>query len=60
MRRALSDPNLLGKALPGDSWKPWRTLLIASMGEELTEDERELFRQLTGRDHELASALISS
>jgi hypothetical protein len=48
----LADPNLLGHALSGDSWVPWRTLLIAAMGEPLTEDECELFRQLTGRDHE--------
>ena len=52
MRQTLSDPNLLGNALPGDSWKPWWTLLIASMGEALTDDEREIFKQLTGRDHE--------
>jgi hypothetical protein len=51
-RGFLADPNLLGHALSGDSWVPWRTLLIAAMGEPLTEDERELFRQLTGRDHE--------
>jgi hypothetical protein len=52
LRRALSDPNLLGNALQGDSWKPWRTLLIASMGEELIEDEREPFKMMTARDHE--------
>jgi hypothetical protein len=52
MRRSLADPKLLGNALPGDSWKPWRTLLIAAMGERLTADERELFIELTGREHE--------
>jgi hypothetical protein len=52
LRRALADPNLLGSALPGDSWKLWRILLIASMGEELIEDEREIFTQLTGRERE--------
>jgi hypothetical protein len=52
MRQASSDPNLLGNALPGDSWKPWRTLLIAMMGEPLTDDERVLFKELTGRDRE--------
>ena len=40
MRKALSDPQLLGTALQGDSWRPWRTLLIAAMGEKLTDDER--------------------
>jgi hypothetical protein len=52
LRRALADPNLLGSALSGDSWKSWRTLLIASMGEALTEDERVLFKTMTGREHE--------
>jgi len=52
MRRALSDPNLLADALPGESWFSWRTLLIALCGEELLPDEREVFRQLTGRDAE--------
>jgi len=52
LREALSDPNLLGAAIGGDSWRSWRTLLIAAMGEELREDEREIFGQLTGREHE--------
>jgi len=52
LREALSDPNLLGTAIAGDSWRSWRTLLIAAMGEQLREDEREIFSQLTGREHE--------
>src|SRR5436190_4059227 len=52
LREALSDPNLLGTAIAGDSWRSWRTLLVASMGESLTEDERATFRALTGRDRE--------
>jgi hypothetical protein len=52
MREALTDPNLLGNALPGDTWRPWRILLIAAMGEALTDDERVIFKQLTGRDRE--------
>src|SRR6478736_1450176 len=52
LREALSDPNLLGTAIAGDSWRSWRVLLIAAMGEELREDEREIFSQLTGREHE--------
>ncbi len=52
LRDALSDPNLLGTAIAGDSWSSWRTLLIAAMGEELREDERAIFSQLTGRDRE--------
>jgi hypothetical protein len=42
LRRALSDRNLLGGVLAGDSWRAWRVLLIAAMGEPLTEDERTL------------------
>src|SRR5262249_38168477 len=41
-----------GKALADASWSAWRTLLIAAMGEELTDAERVLFGQLTGREHE--------
>ena len=40
LRQALADPALLGGVLEGESWKPWRTLLLAAMGDELTEDER--------------------
>jgi hypothetical protein len=52
LRAALADPALLGNTLHGESWKPWRVLLIAAMGERLTDDERVLFKQLTGREHE--------
>jgi len=52
LRQALADSQLLGNTLTGDSWLPWRTLLIASMGEELSGAERALFKQLTGRERE--------
>ncbi len=52
MRRALADPALLGTILAGDSWRAWRTLLIAAMGEALTDAERKLFTKLTGRERE--------
>jgi hypothetical protein len=52
MRRALSDRNLLGAALGGDSWLAWRVLLIAAMGEALTDKERPIFAKLTGRERE--------
>jgi len=42
LRQALADPALLGGVLDGESWKPWHTLLIAAMGEELTQDERSV------------------
>jgi hypothetical protein len=52
LRRALSDPKLLGNALAGDSWLAWRILLIAAVGEALTDSERVIFRKLTGRARE--------
>ncbi|WP_128970553.1 hypothetical protein [Bradyrhizobium tropiciagri] len=52
IRQALSDPGFLGHALPGDSWFNWRTLLIGAIGEPLTEAERTVWRELTGRDAE--------
>jgi hypothetical protein len=48
MREALSDPDYFGSLLAGDSWRSWRVLLIAIMG----EPERAIFRDLTGRDQE--------
>ncbi len=50
MRRALADPQLLGSALAGESWRLWRIVLIAAMGEPLTPDELAAFQAVTGRD----------
>ncbi len=52
MRDALSDPQLLGTALVGDTWRPWRILLVALMGEALEDDERVIFTRLTERQRE--------
>ena len=52
MRDALADPNIFGKVLAGDSWSTWRVLLIAAMGEALTDAERAIFAEVTGRHHE--------
>ncbi|MGE3990120.1 hypothetical protein [Pseudorhodoplanes sp.] len=52
MREALDDDALLGSILDGDSWEAWRVMLIATMGERLTSDERKLFTKLTGRKRE--------
>jgi hypothetical protein len=53
MRQALSDATLLRDALPGPSWHAWRVLLISMFGEGLTDDEREVYKHLTGgRDRE--------
>jgi hypothetical protein len=48
MRHALEDPTLLGTILPGATWKTWRIVLIAAMGEKLTWWERRIFRKVTG------------
>ena len=50
MRAALSDDALLGTVLPGDSWRPWRILLVAMNGEPLLAEELPIYRELTGRD----------
>lgn len=50
LREALADPQLLGHALAGDSFALWRTILIATMGEPLSEGERARFREFTDRD----------
>jgi hypothetical protein len=52
MREALADPQLLGNAIPGESWATWRALLCAACGERLTDSERELFQAVTGRERE--------
>jgi hypothetical protein len=52
MRESLDHPDLFGRVLAGDSWRGWRTLLIASAGEQLTDDERIEFKRLTGRERE--------
>jgi hypothetical protein len=50
MRDSLDEPDLFGKVLVGQSWDAWRVWLISLMGEPLvTEDERRIFRELTGR-----------
>jgi hypothetical protein len=50
IREALSDATLLADALPGESWTGW-ILLIAAMGEPLSEAERAIFT-FTGREAE--------
>ena len=52
MRAALNDPDLFGSILAGDSWRAWRILLIAIMGEPLIDEERSVFESLTGRPAE--------
>ena len=52
LREALAEPALLGHVMQGSSWYGWRVLLIAAAGEELTDDERQEFKRLTGRERE--------
>ena len=49
LREALTDKRLLGKALEGDSWHVWRTILLAIRGERLTKKELKTFQEVTGR-----------
>jgi hypothetical protein len=58
MRRALSDEHLLGVVLGGDSWLIWRILLIAAMGEVLTDEERVIFAKLIGRERERGERVL--
>src|SRR5215467_12054421 len=50
LRTAVENPQLLGGAIPGDSWHGWRSLLLAAMGESLGPDELETYRRLTERE----------
>ena len=50
LRRALDDPALLGGVLTGPTWDTWKVILLASMGEQLTEAELKLFTEVTGRE----------
>jgi hypothetical protein len=52
LRKALADPQLLGGALTGDSWRAWKVLMIAAMGEPLTIAERSVFYDFTHRPRE--------
>jgi hypothetical protein len=52
LRKALTDPKLIGGVLAGESWRAWRILMIAAMGERLTDNERATFTTLTGRERE--------
>jgi hypothetical protein len=52
LRKALADKKLLGGILQGASWRAWRILLMAAVGEQLHDDEREVFKRLTLRERE--------
>src|SRR6516162_5936953 len=50
LRTALENPQLLGGAIPGDSWHGWGSLLLAAMGEALRPEELATYRRLTERE----------
>src|SRR5262245_38377759 len=50
LRTALENPQLLGGAIPGDSWHGWRSLLLAALGEALRPEELATYRSLTERE----------
>jgi hypothetical protein len=52
MREALASDRYFGILLSGDSWRNWRVLLTAIVGEELRGDERAIFQSLTDRESE--------
>jgi hypothetical protein len=49
IREALNDDRLLGTLLAGKSWDSWKAVLIAAMGEKLTDEEMALYEARTGR-----------
>jgi hypothetical protein len=49
LRQALDDPQYFGGQLCGDTWRAWRVLMFAILGEPLTADELDVFKTLTGR-----------
>ena len=48
---AINDPNLFGQHFRKGEWNAWRTFLAALFGLPLTDEQRELFQQCTGRTH---------
>ena len=44
LRKSFKDKGLLSHVLKGDSWEPWRVLLIAAMGEALTRHLQQVDR----------------
>src|SRR5262245_44668230 len=49
-REAFTNPDFLAHALPVNT--PFRPIIYAMMGEELTDEEREVFRRYSGRERE--------
>jgi phage terminase large subunit-like protein len=45
---AMDDPQMFGKFFPGESWDGWKTLLKATFGLPLTENETDFFKSVAG------------
>ena len=58
IREFFADPELGGHVLPGETLEPQRIFLMAAMGEQLTDAERVIFKNFTGRDHEPGKPVI--
>jgi hypothetical protein len=56
IRDLMTDPQLFGKQFGGDSFRAWRALLAAFFGLTLDDNEREILKQLTGRDSDHKTA----
>lgn len=50
IRDVMTDPALFGDQFGGDSFAAWRALLAAFYGLELSDDERAILLDLTGRE----------
>jgi len=58
IRDLMTDPALFGDQFGGDSFAAWRALLAAFYGLELTEDEAETVKALTGRSEASQGAFV--
>jgi hypothetical protein len=52
LRHALENPLLFGNEVAGESWAAMKAIILAALGEELTEEERAYFQKLTKLDAE--------
>jgi hypothetical protein len=51
-RKAIRDKHLLGGVVDHVNYAVWDILFLAALGAALTPEERAVFKQFTGRDHE--------
>jgi hypothetical protein len=51
-RKAITDRQLLGSVVDHVNYLVWDILFLSALGEALSDDERAIFKQFTGRDRE--------